>query len=642
MAKIKYLVLLLVAMNACLGAFGQAKKEAAPMMVLNNGIKTLYPQRMGFAGATSLADVLKASPEMLFDSDGTLNPNYQLKVDGVACNQNPHLVLVQTSVREVESVSVITDPSVADGKQGVVGVIDVKTRNYSEGFSGFVNAMAGTGNNYLLSNSMGWRKGNWQISGTLTGMYDKSKTDTRQRLIGAEQDRNLQISEVKLPTQYARFITHYDDGRDNFDFRITETYNPEKDATTLSDGRLFEETSQTLDYFQLKGAFTYGHVFSPKWNFNVGAGLEWVNQPLWRHDIDFHYKTHDVVVDPSMHLNFNSLKGFTVTFDANTKFVRTGRDTEDNAISFLFNINSSEFDPVLQLHYELNDKWLFNVGERLLYRYYSATEKEQRFVKWSNDYLSYMTNAHVTYRPMKEHSIQVGYSKRVQLPSFDQLYPNFVFTSPLSNQMLMGNENLEPMKHNVYDINYTYSGKRISASLALRFYDTKNKLEQLFDHSIVIGGLNKTPTRVVDYYKWQNVGASHATELSASAVGDFNWFSMSVGFNLQYEKVTSQPDDGRYFWSFRVCPVVQLPYEMQFSTSVSYFSNRKTLSQGFDPSWLATMRMAKTLGKFDLFVQWENIGLGEMRSYSIGNTPNTETFTNQHKQQVLFGATFNF
>ncbi|MDO4512103.1 MAG: TonB-dependent receptor [Bacteroidales bacterium] len=631
-----------------------ANDAPQPMVELGNGVKTFYPNRMGYPATASLADVLQASPEMVYDRNGELSPNFVLKVDGNDYVQNAHLYLQQTSVREVQSVAIITDASVGPGKQGIQGVIEVTTRMCEEGISGYSNAAASTRGHYSLASNMGWRKGNWQISGTLSAMHHRSTTDECQYASnnGTETLSQTIHTKATTPSQFARLKTDYNDGRDRFNLSLVQSYRPGKYTITTTQGTSESVQKKNDQVLQMKASTSYGHTFSPAFNLGMGCGIEWVNKPASSTveassstgaPYTERFPNHSIVVDPSVNFNYHPFDGFSVAFNTGTSFKRIKQGWhESDPMSYAFVLKVQEVNPVLQLSYNCGQHWTFAAGERLMYRNYDVSETSKYQPAWQSDYLYGMTNARVTFRPTMAHSLQAGYSRRVKIPDVEQLYPYFLLIVPSNHNNYSGNSDLQPVIYNVFDLSYVYTSPRLSASAGIRYYDVKNQLENVYDRSIYMGGLNK-PGYIVNYYKWQNVGKARSYELSTSLVANYDWIAFTAGFNMVSEKLTSIPDDDMaYSWAMRLCPVIKLPKGFTISSEVSYFSRKESLYSGTDPMWQTQLRVGKSAGRFDFCIQWDRVAGGNIRTYTLNKTPGQVVVTNRHNQQLIFSAAINY
>lgn len=135
---------------------------------------------------------------------------------------------------------------------------------------------------------------------------------------------------------------------------------------------------------------------------------------------------------------------------------KNGVEEVDNLRSNRFEIN--EYTPALYLH--LNKQWSEKIttagGCRLEYTNYRGMQHttDERI---KNDYFNFLPSLYLSYHPSPHHKLNYNLSYRISRPSFRQLNPFMVYTSPVS--YTKGNPFLKPEKRILHNLQYQLANK---------------------------------------------------------------------------------------------------------------------------------------------------------------------------------------
>ncbi len=137
------------------------------------------------ASSGTAVDVLSGTPSVMVDADGNLtfrgSSNFLVYVDGKPSPLDGTAALKQIPAGNIEDVEIITTPSARYKTEGGVGIINITTRRSQyAGWSGLVNASAGTLGTWSGDAVLNYRAGrhNVYVGGTMQNI--KGKSDFRQ------------------------------------------------------------------------------------------------------------------------------------------------------------------------------------------------------------------------------------------------------------------------------------------------------------------------------------------------------------------------------------------------------------------------------------------------------------------------------
>ncbi len=302
------------------------------------------------------------------------------------------------------------------------------------------------------------------------------------------------------------------------------------------------------------------------------------------------------------------------------------------------------------------DKWSFNLGERLIYRYDKSTvvgfgasqfspEDWKNITKdYSSDKVLTATNASFIYTPVDNHQFMLSY-----LHDADYNTSIARSTSIYSKPLCTLKETKET--NNSFNFDYTFTSPKISASLNASY--RKYKYEQNATREFVTGttGTISSP-EASDYesdIKYYTVGAK--------AFGTFG--ILNIMANAEYLKVKSEyTKDNCCYITIR--PTVNLPYNIKASASASYTrqcTNVETeySKEDYDPreTWSCNFLLSKQWKNFEIYANWQNAihnnrvvsytHTTKPDSYSGGSTSKSHTTTtDDHNNQVVFGLSYRF
>lgn len=153
--------------------------------------------RQRISGSTSVTasggtavDILANTPSVQVDADGGLtfrgSSNFLVYVDGKLSPLTGTQALQQIPAASIEDIELITTPSARYRAEGDVGIINITTKRTSgDGWSGMLNASAGTLGTWTVDGLLNYRKGKntFYIGGTGTHIKGKSNFQQAKKTI---------------------------------------------------------------------------------------------------------------------------------------------------------------------------------------------------------------------------------------------------------------------------------------------------------------------------------------------------------------------------------------------------------------------------------------------------------------------------
>lgn len=444
----------------------------------------------------SATDVLQNVPSVSVDIDGNISlrgsGNVTVLIDGRPSGltgASRSAILQQIPASSIESIEVITNPSVKYDPDGMSGIINIiLKKNQAGGANGSITAGIGTRDKYNASANLNYRNGkiNAYASysfrynphyGKGTMMRENFFTDSTWYLNQYSNSQRTPLSNM-VKTGVDFFLNH------NNTLGISAMYNRKND--------LNEETIeyQNLDYLEnltglsfrnieekdnadnLDITANYKHTFQkPKQNLTMdishSSSMEVSDEKFSQQEYYTNYSP--APLNPELQNTFNDRKYQVTTiqsdyshpFHEKSKF-ETGyksiiRDLENEFIFENFNYSANDWlsDSLRNNHYIYREqvhaaygtyanafgKLSFQAGLRLEQAFTSSEQLLNNTVN-KRDYFSFFPGGHFSYQLSKSNELQLSYSKRINRPSIGSLIAWMDYDDPLN--IRLGNPDLKP------------------------------------------------------------------------------------------------------------------------------------------------------------------------------------------------------
>lgn len=125
--------------------------------------------------------------------------------------------------------------------------------------------------------------------------------------------------------------------------------------------------------------------------------------------------------------------------------------------SNIFDYKEHNYAAYASLQKDFNEKWSAKAGLRYEYTSLEASSRDVENSKFEKHYGKLFPTAYISYKPNKDHTFTLNYSKRISRPDFQSLNPFRWYTNPY--MYYTGNPALQPSFNDNVELNYSYKGK---------------------------------------------------------------------------------------------------------------------------------------------------------------------------------------
>ncbi len=436
----------------------------------------------------SATDVLNNVPSVEVDQEGTLSlrgdGNVLVLIDGKMSSlvgSSAKSILDGIPSSSIERIEIITNPSAKYDAAGTSGIINiVLKKNIKRGINGIVNASVGTGDLYTTSAAMSYRNSKVNIYGNYG--YDH-KEGYRNNLAYLDQtytDSTVFLNQERLGNDYNETnnsklgFDWYVKDRNTFSFsasgnlndrrrsgdQTSVRYNSFGDTSFLQFRDSYEPTysknldlnaSYSWDFEKDKGSLSIGLYQSFSNLKNTGkynqfqSGVSNFNQLLENGE--------DNLVSTAQVDLVRILKD-KYRFETGAKAIIRSSDLETSSFS-RFASNEFLLDTLANFTYRYDEriissygtastivnKFKYQIGLRAEYSY-QAPELISENQSFTNEYFNLFPSAIVRYSRSKTLEFSLGYSRRINRPSSENLNPFTSYADPYN--LRYGNPALKP------------------------------------------------------------------------------------------------------------------------------------------------------------------------------------------------------
>lgn len=611
---------------------------AKPTMSLGIDRKVYNVENNLMAAGGTATDLLKNIPSVNVDIDGNVsirNASPQLFVDG----RPTTLTLDQIPSDQIESIEVITNPSAkydaSGGNAGILNIVLKKTKRV--GYSGNVRAgidQRGKWNaggninirqgkfNFFANANYGQRK---SISNGLTERNTRGE-DTSFHLL--QNDNNVSNGEFMFGR--AGF-DYFLDNRNTFTLSgigVKGNFNNNTLSNLLVDtlAQGYDAQSKTIrqsdghfGFRNLGGSFGYVHNF-PKSGHQLTA------------DLNYHKSNNNSTTTISNQIFKNSNGSQTGTFqqqqlgNGNNERMTAQADytnpisdnskleaglrlnqTKTNSLNNMYYLQNGAYvlQPPLSSQYNYKDQVLAaygsftsKIGQNFGYQFglraersnyngtvYTSTKDANGTYAESSNYfnikypVSLFPSVFLSQKLNDKQDLQLNYSRRINRPSFFQLFPYTDYSDSLN--LSRGNPNLNPEFVNSFELSYSNN------------FNKKNNLILSIYYKYTTGLITRYSFRDINPLSGDSVIINSFTNANSAFVGGFEaisknaitpWWDLTSNINIYTSKINV--DDPSivtskqlYSWFGKINNDIKLPKNFTLQLSGDYTS-KTVLSPG--------------------------------------------------------------
>ncbi|MCK9618418.1 MAG: TonB-dependent receptor [Lentimicrobiaceae bacterium] len=661
-----------------------AQKE----MITNNLDKKVInvDRNIASSGGTAI-DVMQNLPSVSVESDGNIslrgNTNVTILIDGKPsgmANLSASDALSQIPASSIESVELVTNPSVRYDPEGTSGIINIVLKKKSLlGLNGMVQANAGTGDKYSGTLNLNYRNkglnlfGNMDLrqhrskdsgTGFRTTEYNNIVSYLSQHTDGTSENKMYNINvgadyylndRNSITLQYQN--RHMDRSEDETTDNLTKdsAFNLKRNFDRNTEGsRKMRTNEYTLNYkrtFEMKGKeLTADFIVSD----NSMDGDEDMLQREFSGDTVSSTSLQRSISDNSNNMyiaqaNYVAPLGEGGRLEAGFKSSYRQQVSGNNLYNVLTN---DQRDTIQRNHFAYDEqihaiygiysnsikKFKYQVGLRLE-EAYTESELKYKNDKFDNNYFSFYPSVHLVQEIGKEQEVQLSYSRRINRPNPRMMNPFVDYEDSLN--VRQGNPKLKPEYINSFELGYSkYWGK--TSFTGSVFY---RRTDDVINSVSVLDSNNVTFT---SYYNLSN-NQSYGIELIATKEffkilkinANYSWFKSTFDGSKEY----NIPKTEDYTWTAKLNLNLNLSKDFFFQV-ISNYRAPVTMAQGKrKETYFTDVALRKDFLKGKLSVNARMSDVFATRKYSSETYGEGFTYASTHKgeSQIIFlGISYKF
>ncbi|RAJ28826.1 outer membrane beta-barrel family protein [Pedobacter cryoconitis] len=468
----------------------------------------------------SAVELLNGVPAVSVGPSGTVSlrgsSNVLVLINGRRSGLTQGNALEQIPADQVERVEVITNPSSrydAAGSSGIINIILKK--NKKGGFNGQLRLVGGIPNETRITPSLSYKSDKLNVFSTFgirlsdyVGLYTTNQSVSNNGAItflNQQQDENrhddakllyvgadYQLNDQQTVTvAFLKNSTH-DHDKTALNYKYMNTGNA-ADSSLLRNGESWERRS----YNQLE--FNYTRKFKqPGKKHTID-----IQYDFWNSDKDWNLGTKKLLpvieILPAIRTSsigtskdFMAQTDFTQPLDSNTT-LEFGLKAENRRVTSEFKAEqqmAGDWSIIDNINNQLNYNELIGGGYaqlgskigKLAYQLGLRTELtrvrvEDRAGTYNNNknYVRLFPTLSLTYQLAKGGAIQGSYSKRINRPSLNLLYPFNELTD--YNAMFIGNPELNPSYANVFEVGFLQRWNTFTLNPSVYYQNNKGTIQ---------------------------------------------------------------------------------------------------------------------------------------------------------------------
>jgi outer membrane receptor protein involved in Fe transport len=528
----------------------------------------------------SAIDALQQIPNVTTDENG----NLQMRgAEGVLILINGkqtgikgaslQTILNQIPANTIEKIEVITNPSSkydAEGSNGIINI--VLKRNKNAGVNGNINAQVGSRDKYNLSSGLSYNKGKIGLSATYGLRYNTMNwygylhrqlvpTDTNYYFNTENNGFNRNLSHaITLSTDYyfSKFKSLSVAGSGNFG----RSKNPEwiqyneRDNLNIESAHFarFNDIHAQNKTYNINTQYRRTFDKSTK-EYTVSANYTNNSDTNTLNGVNNYTLLHFLPYDSISDRRQNRSKSYTKNAMLQTDFILPLK--KDKKIETGLKVSYRSFDNEMRIS-KLNtttDNWYLDSGlsNRFVYTelinagylnyagtykklsYQAGARVEQTITDGTLKYdgrkvgysrIDFFPGFYILKKIKTAHEWKINYTRRIERPSGGQLNPFSDLSDP--RNIRRGNPDLKPQFINSYELDYTYTTKKLMTNPGLYYKQTNNLM---WRYMTINDGVN--------YVSFENIGSSYQMGLEWVTTYSFTkWFNTLTSVNVYNNRIS--------------------------------------------------------------------------------------------------------
>lgn len=459
----------------------------------------------------SATDVLNNIPSIEVDQDGNISlrgeGNVTILIDGRPSSLsggNGKNLLSGIPAASIERIEIVTNPSARYDPDGTSGIINVVLKkNIRLGLNGNVTLSAATGNAYTGSTSLNMRNTKFNVFGNYAYDYREGYRNNFSDLDQTYGDSTVFFDQRRYGTDFSETHTakvgmdlYLKDRhtlswnlsgnlstRDRFGDQENYRYNENNDTVGVWNRTSFDPgynrnldmgLNYTWEFKEDKGTIDWAAYQSIGSSTNAGYYEQTYDNPAYGRNLDqrlFSLEKNNITTVQMDMVRIIKNKWRT---ESGLKLIHrnmgvdTHSDSRDTAGVF-------QADTLAFFNYEYTEriysgygivgrainKWKFQLGVRVE-QSYQEPNLISKNESYSNHYFNIFPSGHIRYEIKKGAELSLGYSKRINRPSSDNLNPFTSYADPYN--LRRGNPALRPEYIHSVDFSFDYTQKKWSVT----------------------------------------------------------------------------------------------------------------------------------------------------------------------------------
>ena len=601
---------------------------AEKSLITNNLDKKVISvsKEMALSGGTA-TDIMQNVPSVAVDAEGTVslrgNSNITLLIDGKPASQtgiSSSDILNQLPASAIESVEVITNPSVRYDPDGTSGIINIVLKKKAmQGFNGQVSGTMGTNDKYNGSMNLNYRANKVNVFGGMDGRYNPMSTNMhnlRTSNFDGVSDSLIQDQSGSMHRNSINFnggIDYLIDTRNNLSFSVQKramsfgqdgTMNYLEYAAHDSLKRKYDRiTIADRSVHSMNYTLSYKHTFAQKgreltqdivYNDNTMDNDQYINTQnygtLTALKSDTLQKQHNLAVNNNYMLTVqgNYIHPLATGGRIETGYKATYRDL---GMDYDYKLYVDSIHDWKNLDY-LKNRYDYKEQLYAVYAIYGNAIKELKYQAglryeqvyanskvvqtksaFNNSYYSFYPSLHMQYGFGHNNELQFSYSRRVDRPSPREMNPYVDYSDSLN--IRQGNPALKPEYTNSLELGMEKFWDNYSVTSTLFFRNTTGVVEDVV----------RMDSSRVTYTKPQNINnsKSYGAEFVASA-SPYKWLKVNANMSLYQAMVSAMPEYNieateRFSWSGRINASINYSKDGAMQIIANYTSPVRELQQ---------------------------------------------------------------
>lgn len=660
---------------------------AEKSLITNNLDKKVITvdKTMALSGGTA-TDIMENVPSVAVDAEGNVsmrgNSNITLLIDGKPASQagiSSSDILNQLPASAIESIEVITNPSVRYDPDGTSGIINIVLKKKAlQGFNGQVSGTVGTNEKYNGSLNLNYRTNKINFFVGADGRYNVTETSSESERTSSFSDYENVLKQTQEGESF-RNSMNFNGGIDYFiDTRNNITLSVQRrDMTFGQEGLMtnknYYDTDSLLDSYnrytdskrniQSMGYnLSYKHTFAEKgreftqdfmFYNNEMNNDQFIDQhnfdPVTNEEIGLVQSQHNYATNKNYFFTAqgNYIHPFTSGARIETGYKVSYRDLGMDYDYTTYNHNTGEWEEqvLLKNHYDYKEQIYAVYGiygatwKKLRYqaglRYeqvYNKSKVEQTGLTYSNPYYNFFPSLHTQYDLGKNRELQLSYSRRVDRPSPREMNPYIDYSDSLN--VRQGNPALQPEYTNSLELGILKYWDKTSLTSNLFFRNTTGLIEDI----------TVLDTTGISYTMPQNINNSKSfgIEFVASA-NPYKWLRINGNLSLYEYQVSDVPEyqipaTESFTWSGRLNATFMYSKDGSFQLIGNYMSPTSSLQSTRESNYTVDASLRHDFFKSKLTVSLRVTDIFNTRNFnSVTTGTNYTTINNRYMEsRVLY------